>query len=107
VGAAQAERARVFHGEQVAGAAAASAGPVLERQDDDQVGRLALALGEAYWLRARSPGAPAPPPGAPPRPPGPGTRAPGPGPRSPGTGSPRRAPARGPRRCPATGLRGR
>src|ERR1019366_4193923 len=73
VGAAQAERARVFHGEQVAGAAAASAGPVHERQDDDQVGRLALALGEAYWLGGRPARGrpPAPPPARPPPAPAP------------------------------------
>ena len=49
VGAGQAERARVVHDEEIAGAAAASAGPVPDRQDDDQVGLLARTRRAAFF----------------------------------------------------------
>ena len=64
VGAGQAERPLFVHDQQAVGAATLGAGPVLDRLDDNQVGRSGLTLGDAFTLSGGNIG------GNPMRPPG-------------------------------------
>jgi hypothetical protein len=56
LGAGQAERPLIVHDQQAARAAALGTGPVLDRLNDNQIGRSGLALGDAFAFSGGSVG---------------------------------------------------